>query len=74
METVTLKINGMTCAGCARSVTKLLEGVEGVRSARVSLERGEATVELDRPPGGSGSADALAALRAAVEGGGYEAA
>ena len=74
METVTLKINGMTCAGCARSVTRILEGVEGVRSARVSLERGEATVELDRPHGSAGSADALEALKAAVADGGYEAA
>jgi copper chaperone len=74
METVTLKINGMTCAGCARSVTKILEGVEGVRSARVSLERGEAIVELDRPHSESGRAGSLAALKAAVEGGGYEAA
>jgi copper chaperone len=68
METVTLKINGMTCSGCVRSVKKVLEGVQGVRSAQVSLERGEATVELER-----NTSDAVAALKAAVEAAGYEA-
>jgi copper chaperone len=67
MQTVTLKINGMTCTGCVRSVKKVLEGVQGVRNVAVSLERGEATVELDRAPG-----DALTALKAAVSDAGYE--
>ena len=67
METVTLKINGMTCSGCVRSVKKVLEGVRGVRSAQVSLERGEATVELERK-----NSDSVAALKAAVEAAGYE--
>ena len=67
METVTLKINGMTCSGCVRSVKKVLEGVQDVRSAQVSLERGEATVELDRK-----TSDQVAALKAAVEAAGYE--
>jgi copper chaperone len=70
METVTLKVQGMTCAGCVRSVKKVLEGVSGVRSAEVSLERAEARVELD--PVGAGGVD-IAALKAAVEAAGYEA-
>jgi copper chaperone len=69
METITLKVDGMTCAGCVRSVKKVLEGVPGVRSVEVSLERAQATVQLD--PAGAG--DALAALKAAVEAAGYEA-
>jgi len=73
MESVTLKISGMTCAGCVRSVRNVLEAVQGVRSAQVSLERGEATVELDRDRGMPGNADSLAALKAAVEAAGYEA-
>ncbi len=68
MNTVTLKIDGMTCAGCVRSVKKVLEGVPGVRSADVSLEAGQATVELD-----SATGDQVAALKAAVEAAGYEA-
>ena len=38
MQTVTLNIDGMTCGGCVKSVTRLLEGVEGVEKAEVSLE------------------------------------
>jgi copper chaperone len=72
MNTVTLKVNGMTCAGCVRSVKKVLEGVPGVRSAEVSLERAEATVELD-PARAAAGGDAVAALKAAVEAAGYEA-
>jgi copper chaperone len=70
MNTVTLKIDGMTCAGCVRSVKRVLEGVPGVRSAEVSLEVGQATVELD-PALACG--DPVAALKAAVEAAGYEA-
>jgi copper chaperone len=68
MKTVTLKIDGMTCAGCVRSVKKVLEGVPGVRSAEVSLEAGQAMVELDPATG-----DLVAALKAAVEAAGYDA-
>jgi len=71
METITLKVEGMTCAGCVRSVKKVLEGVPGVRGAEVSLERGEAKVALDPVP--AGGVDTLAALKAAVEAAGYEA-
>jgi copper chaperone len=72
MTTVTLKVNGMTCAGCVRSVKKVLETVPGVRSADVSLERAEATVELD-PALAAVGGDAVAALKAAVEAAGYDA-
>jgi copper chaperone len=68
METLTLKVNGMTCGGCVRSVKRVLESVPGVRSAEVSLERAQATVLLDA----AGSPAILAALRAAVEAAGYE--
>jgi copper chaperone CopZ len=47
METITLKVQGMTCQGCVRSVKKVLESVPGVREADVSLERGEAQVSYD---------------------------
>ena len=66
METVTLKVSGMTCQGCVRSVTKVLQNVPGVESTEVSLERGEAKVTYDPARG------VTAALRAAVEDAGYE--
>lgn len=47
MATAHLKIGGMTCQGCVRSVTKRLTGVAGVASASVNLEAANATVEYD---------------------------
>jgi len=67
MEQVALKVQGMTCQGCARSVKKVLESVEGVQSADVSLDRGEARVVYD--PGRA----SLERLKAAVAAAGYQA-
>ena len=47
MATVTLNIDGMTCGGCVKSLTKVLNGLDGVRSATVSLENKNAQVEFD---------------------------
>lgn len=42
-----LKVEGMTCDGCVRSVERKLSKVAGVESARVNLGTGRATVEYD---------------------------
>lgn len=47
MATATLRVDGMTCEHCARTVRQALEGVVGVRSARVDLGQGRAVVEYD---------------------------
>ena len=47
MQTITLNIEGMTCGGCVKSVTKVLNDLDGVRSATVSLENKNAQVEFD---------------------------
>lgn len=47
MSSVELKVDGMTCQGCVRSVTKKLSGVAGVSSAAVDLDAGKATVNYD---------------------------
>ncbi|WP_455229093.1 heavy-metal-associated domain-containing protein [Kingella denitrificans] len=47
MATITLNIDGMTCGGCVKSVTKVLNDLDGVRSATVSLENKNAQVEFD---------------------------
>ena len=47
MATITLNIDGMTCGGCVKSVTKVLNDLYGVRSATVSLENKNAQVEFD---------------------------
>lgn len=47
METTVLKVTGMTCGGCVRSVKNVLEGIQGVSGAEVSLEKAQATVTYD---------------------------
>jgi copper chaperone CopZ len=47
MHTVTLKIEGMKCDGCATAVRSALEGVEGVSAVDVSLPDGSASVQLE---------------------------
>ena len=47
MATITLNIDGMTCGGCVKSVTKVLNDLDGVRSATASLENKNAQVEFD---------------------------
>ena len=67
MHKTRLRVEGMTCPGCVRSVKRVLEAVPGVHAAVVSLERGEAVVDFD--PGRASTADLLNA----VEGAGYRA-
>jgi copper chaperone CopZ len=47
MRTLSLHVEGMTCAGCAGSVQRAIARVPGVRAAEVSLERGRAEVSAD---------------------------
>ena len=42
-----LTVDGMTCQGCVRSVTRVLNAIPGVEAVAVSLERGEAQVQYD---------------------------
>ena len=47
MQTVTLGVSGMTCGGCVRSVTKVLNALDGVVKSEVSLEERRAVVDFD---------------------------
>ena len=47
METMVLKVSGMSCGGCVKSVTGVLEALSGVSKAEVSLEKAEAVVSYD---------------------------
>jgi copper chaperone CopZ len=47
MTTMTLKITGMSCSHCVKSVTNALESVRGVQRANVDLNAGKARVEYD---------------------------
>ena len=68
MQTITLNIEGMTCGSCVKSVTRILEGVNGVTKAEASLEHKNAVVEFDP------ALTSPAALIEAVEDGGFDAA
>jgi len=61
METVTLKIAGMTCGGCVNSVRRVVTALSGVNAVDVSLERAEATISFD--PAQSNAADFKNAIR-----------
>jgi len=50
MQTTNLNVTGMTCGHCVAAVTKALEKVPGVESAKVSLEKGEAVVSGEAEP------------------------
>lgn len=45
MAKTTLKIEGMMCEGCVKSVKEGLEKVDGVTSVNVDLKKGIAKVE-----------------------------
>lgn len=44
---IEMKIEGMTCPGCVRSIEKKLSTVDGVDYAHVNLGAGKAAVEYD---------------------------
>jgi len=67
METTIVKVGGMSCGGCVKSVTGVLEALPGVTKAEVSLEKGEAQVEFDP------AQVSRAALLGAVDDAGFEA-
>ena len=47
MTTTTLKVTGMTCGHCVRSVTDAIGGLDGVQSTDVELKDGRAVVVYD---------------------------
>jgi copper chaperone len=66
MDSVELKVEGMDCEGCVKSVTRMLSAVPGVSSVDVSLAQARARVTYD--PGKAGVAD----FKRAVERAGYK--
>ena len=64
-QTLSLQVEGMTCASCAGRVEKALKKVPGVGSAEVNLATERATVHL------AGDRDSAQALIAAVVKAGY---
>ena len=66
METVDLKVEGMDCEGCVKSVTRMLCGVPGVAGVDVSLAQARAKVTYD--PAKANVAD----MKKALERAGYK--
>jgi copper chaperone len=66
VETIALKVSGMTCDGCVGSVTRVLKAVPGVTAVAVQLTPGRAEVTYDP------ARTAPATLKAAIEDAGYE--
>jgi len=65
VEHATLRIDGMDCAACARTVESKLKAVPGVRKATVSYKQKRAEVEYD--PGSAKQPQ----LEKAIEDAGY---
>jgi copper chaperone len=66
MTDLTLPITGMTCGGCVRSVTTVLQALPGVESVSVTLTPPQAQIRFDD------KAVSSAQLAAAVEDAGFE--
>jgi copper chaperone len=66
MQTVTIKVRGMTCGGCVASVTRVLKAVSGVSDVAVTLRPGEAMVAFDP------AKTTVPALQTAIKDAGYD--
>ena len=47
MDTLKLKVSGMSCAHCANAISKALGAMPGIHSVNVDLEQKTVTVERD---------------------------
>ncbi len=47
MQKTKLKISGMSCQHCVKTVKDALTALEGVQRAKVNLRKGEAVVRFD---------------------------
>jgi copper chaperone len=66
MNTIAIPIEGMTCGGCVKSVTGVLQKIDGVKSVSVSLEKKQAVLQYEE------TKTSPAALKQAIEDAGYE--
>ena len=47
MKKVEIKVEGMHCEGCSNRLSRVLNNVDGVKEANVSLENKLASIEYD---------------------------
>ena len=67
MENTVIKVGGMSCQGCVKTITDVLRGIPGVAVVEVSLEAGQAGISFDP------QSVARPALVAAIEDAGFDA-
>jgi copper chaperone len=67
MEETCIKIDGMSCQGCVKNITGVLQALPGVSRAEVSLEAATAVVGFEP------ATVSRAALLAAIEDAGFDA-
>jgi copper chaperone len=67
IEQTIIKVGGMSCQGCVKNVTGVLQALPGVGDVVVLLEAGEARVSHDA------TKTDVATLRAAIEDAGFDA-
>ncbi len=66
MKKLVVGVDGMTCQGCVKNLTGILQALPGVSNATVSLEEAQAEITYDpqmvQPP----------QFKAAIEGAGFD--
>ena len=66
MENCVIGIGGMSCQGCVKNITGVLQALPGVEQVNVSLEAGQVTLVYD--PGKAN----LPQFKAAIEDAGFD--
>jgi len=66
MERIVVGVDGMSCQGCVKNVTGVLQALPGVEQVEVSLEAKQASIVFD--PAKVGAAQ----FRQAIEGAGFD--
>ncbi|MGI9289850.1 MAG: heavy-metal-associated domain-containing protein [Gammaproteobacteria bacterium] len=66
MEKISLKVDGMTCGGCVKSIQNALNEHSGINSASADLDSKTVKVEFDA------SLIAEAAIKDAIESAGFD--
>ena len=66
MKELNLNIEGMHCEGCSTRLTRVLQNLDGVKNAKVSLENKNANLEIDE------SVITLEEIKEAVKDAGFE--
>lgn len=66
MKETNLKIEGMHCTGCSARLEKVLNNLEGVEKAQVSLQEKKATIKYDE------NKISLKSIKEAIEDAGFK--